>query len=120
PRARLAQTAARSRKTGRRSARVSASSLPRCRPATADHDVPSVAERPFGDGRLEVELRDHELPTSLVRDRVEDRVEGNQGVAWKIHLRQETARERRAKEREMKGRRTPRSRVTSPLIGDLV
>src|SRR5687768_3294940 len=77
------------------------------RAAAAQHDVELVAERPFGLRRLQIELRDEALARRLVRDRVEDRIEGKKRVSREIHLGDETRQERVAEQREMDMGRTP-------------
>ena len=71
-------TAARSRSTGRPSARASSTScalLERRRRRAAQHDVAAERQRPVGSCRLEVERADHPLARArVVAHRVEDRV----------------------------------------------
>src|SRR4051812_4362776 len=91
--------------------------LERGRLAATEHDVEAVAERPFRYGGLEIERGDQPGPRLLVRNRVEDRIEREERVARKIHLRHQPRQEGRAEEGEVDVRRPPGIRVVSPGIG---
>src|SRR4249920_2238638 len=56
------------------------------RVATAQHDIPFVAEGPLRLGQLDVEPGQQPLPGLLAGHRVEDRVEREQRVAREVHL----------------------------------
>ena len=62
----------------------------RCGVAPAQHNVEAIAQRPIGLGIVEIERGNHPHPRLPVGHRVEDRIEREQGVFRKIHLRHQT------------------------------
>src|SRR5262249_47324602 len=85
--------------------------------ASAQHDVEAEAERPIGNGVVQVEHRDHASARLLVGDRIEDGIEREEAVTWKIHLRDKTRQERVAEHREVDVVRPPRVVVIAPRMG---
>jgi hypothetical protein len=78
-----------------------------CGFAAAQHDVELIAQSPIWLRVREIEFGDKTLPAFLVRDGLQDGIEGQQRIAGEIHLRDQTRAERRAKKREMDMGRTP-------------
>src|SRR5205814_486845 len=106
------------RRTGRPSARAWASpwSHPHRRGARpAQHHVPAVPERDTLDAMLEIEIGYQELAPGLGHA-LEDRIDGQQGIAGEEHLRDEPLRVRVAEEREVDVRRSPPEGVVLPWI----
>src|SRR6185437_8319865 len=91
--------------------------LHRCVVTPTQHDVESVAQGVVRAGQLPVELRDQASARLLVGNAIEDRVFVHQGIAGEIHLRDQSAQDARAKEREMDVRGTPGVVVIAPGIG---
>src|SRR4051794_1931173 len=74
---------------------------------SAQNNVESIAERLQRNGGVPIELGDQAVACRFVRGAVEDRIEGNQRIAGKKHLRDQSRGERRAKDRHVNVRRTP-------------
>src|SRR5687767_15691287 len=75
--------------------------LERRRLAAAEHDVEAEPERPVRRRQLEVELRHEPFPGPVIADRVEDRVEREEGIAREVHLGDEPLRKGTAEQREV-------------------
>src|SRR5215469_5934613 len=75
--------------------------LHRGRFAAPQHDVEAVAERPFGLSDGHVELANEAAARRIIWDRQKDRIEFEQRVARKIHLRDQPCGEAGAEKREM-------------------
>src|SRR5208282_3202591 len=86
--------------TSRRS-EVAGPALNRRRHASAQHDVPPVAQRPFGLGDRHIEPADEAVARCLIGDRQKDRVELEQRIAREIHLCHEPLGEAGAEKREV-------------------
>src|SRR5215468_5742900 len=56
-----------------------------CRVAPAQHNVELVAQRLLRNRGLPIERGNQPRAPRLVRDALKDRVERQQGIAWKIH-----------------------------------
>src|ERR1700737_4089000 len=82
----------------------------------AQHDVPSIGERPLWHGRLGIELRHEALAAGLIRERLQDRIAGHQRGAGEVHLGDQAASELATEEREVDVRRTPGVAMVLPWI----
>src|SRR5215510_14245754 len=80
---------------------------------STQHHVESVAEGDAFDAVLEVEVRDQEPPPRF-GNAVEDRIDGQQRVAWEEHLRDQALGVGVAEEREVDVGRAPREGVVLP------
>ena len=80
-----------------------------------DH-VELIGQGPFGFRVVQVEPRHQAVPRLGVRNRVEDRVAGEQRISRKIHLRDQPCDEGGAEEREVNVRRPPGVGVVAPRI----
>src|SRR6266536_2136014 len=80
------------------------------------NDVEAVAERPLRPCQLEVEAGHEPVAGLLVAHGPEDRIELEQRIARKIHLRDQSARERTAEDGEVDVRRPPRVGMVLPGI----
>ena len=81
------------------------------------HDVEAVAERPLRLGGVERERRDQAPAGWFCGNRIEDRIEGEQGIAGKVHLGHQPGQEAAAEHREVHVRRPPGILVVPPRIG---
>src|SRR5438552_18965702 len=84
--------------------------------AAAQDDVEAIAQRVLGSGVVPVEVGDQALACPLVCGAVEDRIEGQQRIAGKIHLRYQAREKRAAEQREVDVRGTPGVVVIAPGI----
>src|SRR5687767_8927353 len=84
---------------------------------TAEHDVEPVAQRELRDRRFPIEHGDEPIAGVLVRREVEDRVAGEQRIAWEIHLRHQARGERGPEDREVNVGGPPGIVVVAPGIG---
>src|SRR5690349_3946757 len=59
--------------------------LDRCRRAAAQHDVPVIAERPFGLAQIRIVIADQALARVLVGGALVDRIVGEERVTGEVH-----------------------------------
>src|SRR5229473_794052 len=93
------------------------SDLHRRRRTAAQDDVEAVAERILGLAEVWVVARDQALAGSFVRRALKDRIECEQRVAGKVHLRHQTGGEGGAENREMNMGGAPGVVGVAPRIG---
>src|SRR4051812_20229973 len=84
--------------------------------ASAQHDVEAITQSMEWHSRLPVQNRNEALAGRLVRCAVKNRVEGQQRIAWKKHLRDQSGCKGRTKYREMNMCRTPGVVMVAPWI----
>src|SRR5216683_5256905 len=85
--------------------------------ATAQHDVEAIAERVFGLGDFKVEAGDQAIARGLIGDAVEYRIERQERIARKVHLRDEARGEPRSEQRVVDVVRAPGVLMVAPGIG---
>src|SRR5258708_13243782 len=85
--------------------------------ATAQHDVEAIAERVFGLGDFKVEAGDQAIARGLVGDAAEYRIERQERIARKVHLRDEARGEPRSEQRVVDVVRAPGVLMVAPGIG---
>src|SRR6266403_2210101 len=105
---------------GRRSARgwesCSSRRLKRGRFRTSQHDIKTIAKRPLWLCGFQIELRNHPLPRLFIWHGLKDWIEGKQGIAWEIHLRNQSRDKGSAKNREVNVGGAPGIVVIQPGI----
>src|SRR5580692_4913088 len=92
------------------------SSLERSRLGAAQNNVELVAQRPLRLRGFQIELADHALSRLFIRNGLVDRIKCKQGIAGKIHLRDQARNKGPAKNREVNVGWTPRVEVIEPGI----
>src|SRR5215472_9555277 len=90
--------------------------LHRCPLAPAQHDVEAISKRIARRGSLPVEDTHQSIPRVLIREGIPDGVCGEQRIAWKIHLRDQSSCESRTEYREMDVGRPPRIVMIAPRV----
>lgn len=81
------------------------------------NDVETVPQGPLRLGQSQVKIRDQPGPGGCIRNGLKNRIEGNEGIAGKVHLRHQARHQRGPEQREMNVCRSPRVVMIPPGVG---